>query len=87
MKEALGEHITITKEETSTTGPRAHDDDVGMDDDSNAYIKNLGDTQGHKISDWVQIPGPHNGVVRHLNKFLRTFKVTAATVRVTNKQL
>lgn len=66
---------------------RGNDDDVGMDDDSDAYIKNLGDTQGHKISDWVQMPGPHNEVIRHLKKFLRTFKVTANTVGVTNKPL
>ncbi|CAF1593800.1 unnamed protein product [Adineta ricciae] len=66
---------------------RANDDDVGMDDESDAYIKNLGDTQGHKISDWVQMPGPHNEVIRHLKKFLRTFKITTATVGGTNKPL
>ena len=66
---------------------RANDDDVGMDDESDAYIKNLGDTQGHKISDWVQMPGPHNEVIRHFKKFLRTFKITTATVGGTNKPL
>ena len=58
-----------------------------MDDETDAYIKNLGDTQGHKIADWVQMPGPHNEVIRHLKKFLRTFKITAATVGGTNKPI
>ncbi|CAF1302374.1 unnamed protein product [Adineta steineri] len=66
---------------------RTNDDDIGMDDESDAYIKNLGDTQGHKISDWVQMPGPHNEVIRHLKKFLRTFKITANTVGGTNKPI
>ena len=54
------------------------DDEVGMDDESEAYIKNLGDTQGHKIGDWVQMPGPKNEVIRHLKKFLRTFKLPSS---------
>jgi len=66
---------------------RTTDDDIGMDDESDAYIKNLGDTQGHKISDWVQMPGPHNEVIRHLKKFLRTFKITTTTVGGTNKPI
>ncbi|CAF2527779.1 unnamed protein product [Rotaria sp. Silwood2] len=64
---------------------KKHDDEIGMDDESDAYIKNLGDTQGHKIADWVQMPGPHNEVIRHLKKFLRTFKITTTTVGGTNK--
>jgi DNA replication licensing factor MCM2 len=58
-----------------------------MDDESDAYIKNLGDTQGHKISDWVQMPGPHNEVIRHFKKFLRTFKITTTTIGGTNKPI
>ncbi|CAF0794975.1 unnamed protein product [Didymodactylos carnosus] len=50
-------------------------DEVGMDDDANAYIKNLGDTQGHKIQDWVVMPGPHNEIIRHFKRFLRTFRL------------
>ncbi|CAF1218628.1 unnamed protein product [Rotaria sp. Silwood1] len=66
---------------------KIHDDDIGMDDESDAYIKNLGDTQGHKIADWIQMPGPHNEVIRHLKKFLRTFKITTTTVGGTNKPI